>query len=110
MESKHVYVTLTALCKFFHYSPKRAESLKTVQPVLNLSEMKIAIYSLAGWLAHERCVKAVQAGYGAIATALDDIHENTHESEAFGLSKALTNGNTIAIIYMLTIFFLKLLN
>ena len=28
---KHVYVTLTALWKFFHYSPKRAESLKTVK-------------------------------------------------------------------------------
>ena len=28
---KHVYVTLTALWKFFHYSPKRAESLKMVQ-------------------------------------------------------------------------------
>lgn len=28
---KHVYVTLTTLWKFFHYSPKRAVSLKVVQ-------------------------------------------------------------------------------
>ena len=28
---KHVYTTLTALWKFFHYSPKRTESLKEVQ-------------------------------------------------------------------------------
>ena len=28
---KHVYITLTALWKFFHYSPKITESLKEVQ-------------------------------------------------------------------------------
>ena len=39
---KHVYVTLTALWKFFHYSPKRAESLKMVQQVLHLPELRIA--------------------------------------------------------------------
>ena len=98
---KHVYVTLTALWKFFHYSPKRAESLKMVQQVLNLPELKIAKPSDTRWLAHERCVKAVKASYGAIVTALDDIHENTNEPEALGLSKALTKGNTVAAVYML---------
>ena len=38
---KHVYTTLTALWKFFHYSPKRTESLKEVQSVLDLPELKI---------------------------------------------------------------------
>ena len=37
---EHVYVTLTTLWKFFHYSPKRAESLKEVQKVLDLPELK----------------------------------------------------------------------
>ena len=31
---KHVYVSLMALWKYFHYSPKRAESLKAIQSVL----------------------------------------------------------------------------
>ena len=31
---KHVYVTLTSLWKFFHYSPKSAESLREIQRVL----------------------------------------------------------------------------
>ena len=31
---KHVYTTLMTLWKFFHYSPKHAESLKEIQKVL----------------------------------------------------------------------------
>ena len=98
---KHVYVTLTALWKFFHYSPKRAESLKMVQQVLDLPELKIAKPSDTRWLAHERCVKAVKASYGAIVIALNDIYENTHEPESLGLSKALSKQSTIVAIYML---------
>ena len=98
---KHVYVSLTALWKFFHYSPKRAESLKMVQQVLDLPELKIAKPSDTRWLAHERCVKAVKAGYVAIVNALNDIHENTHEPEALGLSKAFSRQSTVAAIYML---------
>ena len=30
-----------SLWKYFHYSPKRAESLKEIQHVLNLPEMKV---------------------------------------------------------------------
>ena len=33
---KHVYTILMTLWKFFHYSPKRAESLKEIQKVLDL--------------------------------------------------------------------------
>ena len=98
---KHVYVTLTALWKFFHYSPKRAESLKMVQHVLDLPELKIAKPSDTRWLAHERCVKAVKASYGAIVATLNDIHENTREPEALGLSKALSKQSTVTAMYML---------
>ena len=38
---KHVYTTLMTLWKFLHYSPKRAESLKEIQKVLYLPELKI---------------------------------------------------------------------
>ena len=51
---KHAYVTLTALWKFFHYSPKRVESLKMVLPVLHLPELRIAKPSDTHWLVHER--------------------------------------------------------
>ena len=98
---KHVYVSLMALWKYFHYSTKRAESLKAVQSVLDLPELKIAKPSDTRWLAHERCVKAVKASYGAIVVALDNIHENTHEPEALKLSKSLSKRSTVAAMYML---------
>ena len=70
---KHVYVTLTTLWKFFHFSPKRAQSLKEVQKVLDLPELKIVKPSDTCWLAHERCVKAVKASYTAVVTSLEHI-------------------------------------
>ena len=45
-------------------------------------------------------MKAVKASYGAIVTALNDIHQNTHEPKALGLSKALSKQSTVAVIYM----------
>ena len=98
---KHVYTTLTALWKFFHYSPKRTESLKEVQRVLDMPELKIIKPSDTRWLAHEKCVKGVKASYAAIVTALDNIHDATHEPEALGLSKALSKKQTTAAIFLL---------
>ena len=57
---KQVYTTLMTLWKFFHYSPKHAESLKENQKVLDLPELKIVKPSDTRWLVHERCVKAVK--------------------------------------------------
>ena len=54
---KHIYATLMTLWKFFHYSPKQAESLKEIQKVLDLPELKIG---------HECCIKAVKASYSSI--------------------------------------------
>ena len=50
---EHVYVTLTTLWKFFHYSPKCAESRKEVQKVLDLLELKIVKPSDTCWFAHQ---------------------------------------------------------
>ena len=45
-------------------------------------------------------MKAVKASYGAIVTALNDIHQNTHEPEALGLSKALSKQSTVSCSYI----------
>ena len=71
--------------------PKRAESLKEIQKVLDLPEVKIVKPSDTCWLAHERCVKAVKASYSSIVLTLENIYETSHEPEAFGLSKALSS-------------------
>lgn len=50
-------------------SPKKTESLKEVQRVLDMPELKIIKPSDTRWLAHERCVKSVKASYSAIINA-----------------------------------------
>ena len=69
-EIKHVYTTVTTLWNYFHFSPKRAKSLKEIQHVLNLPEMKVIKPSDTRWLAHERCVKAVKVSYTALVVTL----------------------------------------
>lgn len=98
---KHVYTTMTSLWKYFHFSPKRAQSLREIQDVLNLPELKIIKPSDTRWLAHERCIKAVKASYTAVVVVLDSNYQNFHEPEALGLCKALSKFNTIAAIYLL---------
>ena len=98
---KHVYVTMTSLWKFFHYSPKSVESLRKVQHVLDLPELKVIKPSDTRWLAHERCVKGVKASYAVIVAVLENIHETSNEPEALGLSKALSKWKTTAAISLL---------
>ena len=98
--TKHVYTSLVTLWKFFHYSPKHAESLKEIQKVLDLPKLKIVKPSDTCWLAHERCVKAVKASYSSIVLALEYIYETSHEPEALRQSKALSS-HSIAAMYLL---------
>ena len=51
--TEHVYITLTTLWKISHYSPKRAESVKEVQKVLDLVKVKIVKPSDTRWLSYE---------------------------------------------------------
>ena len=98
---KHVYTTLMTLWKSFHYSPKHAESLKAIQKVLDLPELKIVQPSDTRWLAHEHCVKAAKARYSSIVLALGYIYETSREPGALGLSKALSSYSTIVAMYLL---------
>ena len=98
---KHVCTTLTTPWKYFKYSPKRAESLKEIQHVLNLPEMKVIKPSDTRWLAREWCVKAVKASYTALVVTLGSNYQNFYAPEALGLYKALSKSTTIAAIYLL---------
>ena len=78
---KHVYTILVTLWKSFHYSPKCVESLKEIEKVLDLPELKFVKQSDTRWLAQERYVKAVKASYNLIVLALENIYETSHEPE-----------------------------
>ena len=58
-EIKKMFGTMGNIWKLFFYSPKKAESLKAVQYVLKLPELKIVKPSDTRWLSHERCVRAI---------------------------------------------------
>ena len=87
--------------KLFHYSPKCAQSLKEIQKVPDLPELKIVKPSDTRWLAHERCVKAVKASYSSIVLLLKIYMTPSYEPEALGLGKALSSLSTIAAMYLL---------
>ena len=98
---EHVYTTISSLWKFFHYSPKRSQSLKEIQTVLELPELKIIKLSDTRWLSHERCIKAIKVSYNALVTTLEKIYHESHLPEALGLSKALSKKSTICAIFLL---------
>ena len=98
---EHVYATVSSLWKYFHYSPKRSQSLKEIQSVLNLPELKIIKPSDTRWLSHERSIKAIKASYNALVTTLETIYHESHLPEALGLSKALMKKSTICAIFLL---------
>lgn len=83
------------------FSPKRAETLKEVQRVLDMPELKIVKPSDTLWLVHERCVKAVKEKYFATVIGFNNIYEETHEPEALGIDRALSKKSTIAAMFLL---------
>ena len=85
----HVYTTLITLWKYFHYSPKRAESLKEIQHVLNVPEMKVIKPSDTGWLAHKRCIKQVNVSYTALVVTLDSDYQNFDAHEVLELQGSI---------------------
>ena len=102
---KHVYTTLTTLWKYFHYSLKRAESLKEIQDVLNLPETKVIKTPDTRWLAHKRCIYAVKASYTALVVTLDSNYQNFDAPEALGLYKALSLRDSVTtVLIQLTVF------
>ena len=84
-----------------HSPSKPSQSLKGIQKVPDLPELKIVKLSDTRWLAHEHCVKAVIASYSLVFLTLENIYETSHEPEALGLSKALSSHSTIAAMYLL---------
>jgi len=66
-----------------------------------MPEFKIVKPSDTRWLAHECCVKVVKENYCAIAIALNNIYEETHEPEALEISKALSKKPTISAMFLL---------
>ena len=98
---KHVYTTLTILWNFFSLFAKEMPETERVQKVLDILELKIVKPSDTRWLSYEKCVSTVKKCYGAIVSAPETIHQESHEPEALGISKILSKPSTLVAIYLL---------
>ena len=98
---KRMFGTMTSWWKLFHYSPKKAETLKHVQSVLSLPELKIVKPSDTRWLSHERCIQAIVKELSALVVTLNHIYDECGDAEAYGLSLALSSYCGIATIHLL---------
>lgn len=74
--------------------------VKEIQKVLELPEFKIVKPSDTRWLAHEKHVATVKNAIRQSFAPLKN-YEESHEPEAFGISKILIKQSTLFAIYLL---------
>ena len=53
------------------------------------------------WLSNENCVSVVRNCFVATITTLESIYEESHEPEAYGISKIISKTSTLFAIYFL---------
>ena len=101
-EIKKMFGTMGNIWKLFFYSPKKAESLKAVQSILKLPELKIVKPSDTRWLSHERCVQAIYRELPALIVTLQQLYETSGDAEAYGIGALLATYTGVASIVFLS--------
>ena len=83
--------------------PKKAETLKEIQMILHLLQLKVVKPSDTRWLFHESCVRAICKEIPALIITLQQLHESTGDAaEAFGISTLLASQVGISCIVLLS--------
>ena len=93
---------MVSLRCLFYYSPKKVESLKPVQAVLNLHELKVIKPSNTRWISHECCVRAILKELPALFIASQSIYDECGDTEAYGFALALRSYSGVATILLLS--------
>ena len=101
-EIKKMFGTMGNIWKLFFYSPKKAESLKAVQSLIKLPELKIVKPSDTRWLSHERCVQAIYRELPALIVTLQQLYETSGDAEAYGIGALLATYTGVASIVFLS--------
>ena len=81
---------------------QKAGSLKHVQAVPNLPELKVIKPSNTRWLSHERYVCAILKALPPLIITLQSIYDEFGDVEAYGLSLALRSYGGVATIVLLS--------
>ena len=101
-EIKKMFGTMGNIWKLFFYSPKKAVSLKAVQSVLKLPELKIVKPSDTRWLSHERSVRPIYRELPALIVTLQQLYETSGDAEAYGIGALLATYIGVASIMFLS--------
>ncbi|KAI6659401.1 Zinc finger protein [Oopsacas minuta] len=104
-----MFGTMTGLWKLFYYSPKKADTLKVVQSVLNLPELKVVKPSSTRWLSHERCLSAIRKDLPALIITLQQLYQTSGDAEAYGISLILSSISGVASIFFYQKYLISLL-
>ena len=96
-----MFGTMGNIWKLYFYSPKKAESLKTVQSV-KLPELKMVMPSDSRWLSHERYVRAIYRELPAFIVTLQHLYETSGDAEAYCISALLATYTGVASIMFLS--------
>ena len=102
LEIKKMFETMGNTWKLFFYSPKKAESLKAVQSVLKLPELKIVKPSDTRWSSHKCCVRAIYRELPAFIVTLQQLYETSGDAEAYGIGALLTTYTGVVSIVFLS--------
>ena len=97
-----MFGTMVSLLSLFYYCPQKVESLKHVQAVLNLSELKVIKPSDIRWIFHEHCVCAILKELPALIITLQSIYDECGDTEAYELTLALRSYSGVATIVLLS--------
>lgn len=86
----------------FYYSPKKAQALKDVQAVFELTRAeKIVKPSDTRWLSHERCIRAIRKELPSLIITLEMLYDDSGDAEAYGLAIVLSSFGGVATIFLL---------
>ena len=79
----------------------KAKKLAEIKAVLNTPEIKVTKPSDTRWLARERCVRAIRQVLPALVQTFKEIHAESGDAEAYGLSVLLCTYKFVACLYIL---------
>ena len=96
---KKVNDWLAALWKHFHYSPVRAASLREVQQIMQLDELKVVKAADTCWLSHDASVSSLLRILPAVLQVLSI--QGASDPTACGLHRQMATYSFIAALHLL---------
>ena len=78
---------ILAIWKLFHFSPKKASVLRSIQAALAHPQLKMLKPGDTRWLSHRNSFHAIRRSFSPLVATLESIYEEGGDAEAYGLAK-----------------------